>query len=224
MATLLSCPSCHREIQVPDSLLGGAVRCPACRIIFNSGANGSVALPSVPTPYATPLEEVSPPPGDAASSSIPPEDARVLEDPRGEFFACTCCAEIIPGHANVCPFCGETVLQHKRWLRRDVVSHRGGLILVLGIVSLVCVPGIVATCLVGPLFNLVGIGLGTAAWVMGNRDLARIMCGDMDPDGQIQTKSGRNCGIIGVVLNILCLLGCAGLFGVLFLANHRGRW
>jgi len=64
--------------------------------------------------------------------------------------------------------------------------HRGTLILVLGILSLVC-------C--GP--------LGIAAWLMGNTDLKEMAAGTMDPTGQGMTNAGKICGIIGTVLTIL---------------------
>ena len=68
-------------------------------------------------------------------------------------------------------------------------------------------------------------GFRNAAWTMGNKDLARIYRGDMDPDGQSQTKSGRNCGIIGLILNVVLLLACVGFFAVVILAQGRqGRW
>jgi hypothetical protein len=61
--------------------------------------------------------------------------------------------------------------------------HRGTLILVLGILSLVvCAP------------------LGIAAWVMGNGDLKQIDAGTMDPSGRSLTNAGRICGMIGTIL------------------------
>lgn len=64
--------------------------------------------------------------------------------------------------------------------------HRGTLILVLGILSLVvCQP------------------LGIAAWIMGNGDLKQIDAGTMDPTGRGTTNAGRICGIIGTILLII---------------------
>ena len=64
--------------------------------------------------------------------------------------------------------------------------HRGTLILVFGILSLViCAP------------------LGIAAWIMGNTDLKEMTAGTMDPSGRGITNGGRICGIIGTVLMIL---------------------
>ncbi|MCX6901913.1 MAG: DUF4190 domain-containing protein [Verrucomicrobia bacterium] len=64
--------------------------------------------------------------------------------------------------------------------------HRGTLILVLGILSLV---------LCGP--------VGIAAWIMGNTDLKEIDAGRMDPVGRGTTNAGRICGIIGTVLTAI---------------------
>jgi hypothetical protein len=67
--------------------------------------------------------------------------------------------------------------------------HRGVLVLVLGILSiLVCGP-------VGPF-----------AWVMGAGDLKRIRAGQMDPEGKGMTTAGMICGIVGTVLLVLALL------------------
>src|SRR4051812_37487532 len=57
--------------------------------------------------------------------------------------------------------------------------HRGGLVLVFGILGLVvCAP------------------FGLAAWLMGNSDLAEMRAGVMDPAGEATTSAGRILGII----------------------------
>lgn len=68
-------------------------------------------------------------------------------------------------------------------------AHRGTLILVLGILSIVL-------CQI----------LGPFAWVMGNNDLKKIAAGTMDPEGQQTTNAGKICGIIGTILGILLIL------------------
>jgi len=78
--------------------------------------------------------------------------------------------------------------------------HRGTLILVLGILSLVC-------C---------GL-LGIAAWLMGNTDLKEMAAGTMDPTGQGMTNAGKICGIIGTVLTILGAIFCIMYFFVVVL-------
>jgi len=80
--------------------------------------------------------------------------------------------------------------------------HRGTLILVLGILSLIiCAP------------------VGIAAWVMGNGDLKQIDAGAMDPSGRSVTNAGRICGMIATILLGLGVLGgiilavAVGVFG-----------
>ena len=61
--------------------------------------------------------------------------------------------------------------------------HRGTLILVLGILSII----------------ICGL-LGIPAWLMGNRDLAEMTAGTMDGSGRSTTNAGRICGMIGTIL------------------------
>lgn len=64
--------------------------------------------------------------------------------------------------------------------------HRGTLILILGILSIVlCQP------------------IGIFAWIMGGNDLKAMDAGAMDPEGRGLTKAGKICGIIGTVLLII---------------------
>ncbi|MDB4662033.1 DUF4190 domain-containing protein [Verrucomicrobiales bacterium] len=67
--------------------------------------------------------------------------------------------------------------------------HRGTLVLVLGILSIV-------VCQI----------LGPFAWIMGNKDLAAMASGQMDKEGEGQTKAGKICGIIGTILLILGII------------------
>jgi hypothetical protein len=67
--------------------------------------------------------------------------------------------------------------------------HRGTLLLVLGIVSIVACP------IIGPF-----------AWVMANGDLKRMEAGDMDPEGKSNTTVGKILGIVGTVLLVLQIL------------------
>ena len=77
-------------------------------------------------------------------------------------------------------------------------THRGTLILVLGILGIVlCFP------------------LAIVAWVMGKQDLKEMDAGTMDPSGRGNTNAGRICGMIGTLLAavglVLILVG-----GILF--------
>jgi hypothetical protein len=67
--------------------------------------------------------------------------------------------------------------------------HRGGLVLVLGILGLV-------VCFV----------LGIFAWSMGNADLKAMQEGRMDPSGRDLTQAGKVCGMVGVIIQLIALL------------------
>jgi hypothetical protein len=64
--------------------------------------------------------------------------------------------------------------------------HRGGLILALGILGLVC-------CFI----------CGIIAWVMGSNDLKEMAAGRMNPTGQGLTQAGKICGMISVILQVV---------------------
>jgi len=85
--------------------------------------------------------------------------------------------------------------------------HRGTLILVFGILSLViCAP------------------LGIAAWIMGSSDLKEMDAGTMDPAGRGSTQAGKICGIIGTTLMIIAvcfwILIFVGAFSLAALGHH----
>lgn len=67
--------------------------------------------------------------------------------------------------------------------------HRGGLVLALGILGLVC-------CFI----------CGIVAWVLGSGDLKEMAAGRMDPTGQGLTQAGKICGIISVILQLIGLV------------------
>jgi hypothetical protein len=88
----------------------------------------------------------------------------------------------------------------RRRRRHDLEPHRGTMILVLGILSIV--------------FTGLGFILGPIAWIMGSNDLTAIRAGRMDPDGEGTTSAGRICGIIGTILGSLSLICCLLYFAM----------
>ena len=74
------------------------------------------------------------------------------------------------------------------------------LILVLGILSIVCIPI-----------------LGPVAWILGNNALKS---GTVDPSQLGQINAGRICGMIGSVFIVLGIIYYIAMFG--FLASHGG--
>jgi uncharacterized membrane protein YidH (DUF202 family) len=72
--------------------------------------------------------------------------------------------------------------------QQPLKPHRGTVILVLGILGIVC-------CFI----------CGIIAWVMGNNDLRQMAAGTMDRSGEGLTRAGKICGMVGVILAIVCI-------------------
>ena len=70
--------------------------------------------------------------------------------------------------------------------RRFLRPHRGGTILTLGVLGVIC-------CQL----------LAPVAWVMGQADMRQINDGVMDPEGRALTQVGMILGIVGTVLLVL---------------------
>jgi hypothetical protein len=82
--------------------------------------------------------------------------------------------------------------------------HRGGMMLALGIISLVVCPVV-----------------GIVAWIMASGDLRAMEEGRMDPEGKQFTQVGKILGIVGTILFalqmgflLLYLVGFAVLVGM----------
>jgi hypothetical protein len=71
-----------------------------------------------------------------------------------------------------------------------VTPHRGTLILILGVLSLV----------------FCGIFTAIPAWIMGSNDLKAMAAGTMDPSGRSLTTAGKICGMISTILTILAVV------------------
>ncbi len=93
---------------------------------------------------------------------------------------------------------------------RKQLPHRGGLIMTLGLMSL-----ILTFCGFAPLT----LGLAIPAMLMGKKDLKLMRERKMDRSGEGNTKAGFITGIIGLVLGLIALLiYCIyiAFFGILF--------
>jgi predicted Zn finger-like uncharacterized protein len=171
---------------------------------------------------AEPARPAPPPAGDGVQRSyVPPPSEPVppasslprFSDREGDMRLCPACSRQVHRGAEYCRHCGAPMWQHRGQssgrppLRRDWEPERGGLVLTLGILSLVCL----VCC------PPAGIGLGIAAWALGGTDVAKMRRGQMDPRGLGATNGGLACGIIGTFLNLLGSLGCLGLL----IANSR---
>ena len=108
MPIQISCPSCSRQLRVPDNLIGQTVRCPTCQNTFTAAVEESAA--------PSPREEARPEP---RSDYREEEPRREREEPR----------------RSRRPRDDDDDDRPRR--RRDYKPHRGMLILILGILGLV---------------------------------------------------------------------------------------
>jgi LSD1 subclass zinc finger protein len=184
--TVINCPSCRRELQLPKDLLGKLVRCPACSQTF-TGTNDSVGESSEPRAQSSE-------PGASATGDNPPAPATSDPVPTVEL-----------EEDNDRPW--EQEYQPYQGVRRDSEPHRASLVLTLGILSIV----LSATTLL----SVIGLGLGITAWIMGYRDMKKMRANQMDPQGFGSTQSGFICGIIGTSLGSICSLYCLGHLAVM---------
>ena len=203
MPIIIDCPSCQRKLRVGEEFLGKLVQCPTCSTRFT--ATGEVTPPVAPLSTA-PLE---------ITSSAPPSTAS--REPE------------LPATAGY----AEEEDDERPWeqpggIRRDAESHRGTLVLTLGIIGLVLsILGIplmfcALCCPLGLVGSLLSLPLTIMAWVMGHGDLRKMRNNLMDPRGQGQTRAGWICGIIGTILGIISTLVTAVWWIFILVANAAG--
>jgi hypothetical protein len=106
----------------------------------------------------------------------------------------------------------EPVEEPRPWeqpgaVRRDVAPHRGNWLLLLGRTALAA--GGLALCLAVP--ALVALPLGAAVWILGQRDLARMRAGILDPTGRADVQRAMDLAITGALLSLfgLAIDSCA---------------
>jgi hypothetical protein len=103
--------------------------------------------------------------------------------------------------------------EHRRWeqrfeLRREVAPPRGGVLLALGILSIVV--GVPSLYLVVP--ALLGLPLSLVAYLMADRDLLEMRAGRMDRSGRASAHAAQWCALVGFLLSALGLtVGCVAL-------------
>jgi len=229
MSVEIACPSCAARLNLPESLLGTQVRCASCQTAFPApglmdGPANPIKLELDSEPAAGPAIPIPPVPLPAEPREVPPSEAapRPKHAEPSDQRECPSCGAIVRQDMRRCYRCGER-LPRLDWpeterdrlqrdpSRRDSEPHRGGLVLALGILGLV----FFAFC--GP----VGMVLSLCAWVTGRADLARIRAGTMDREGETNSHIGMVCGIVGVPLNALWLIGCVAFW--LFVAPEIDR-
>jgi predicted Zn finger-like uncharacterized protein len=190
MPSVISCPSCQKQLKVPDELVGQAVKCPGCKETFTAQVGSSPPPPPSADISTRPRKPMPPPPDEEDEPRRPVRRRDKDDDDRDD--------------------------RPSRRRRAILQPHRGVLILILGIGSLV------GNAIIGG----VALLLGPIAWYLANQDLKEMDAGRMDPEGRQMTQIGKICGIIATVLLIigvvvLCLvLGLFCLIPLIAGANH----
>ncbi len=182
MPIQIACPSCARTLRVPDNLLGQLVKCPNCQQQFTAADAQAIRPAQRPESESAPTPYRAKPSSDLGRPSPPrPDD---FED-------------------------DDDFDDRPRRRRRHYEPHRGTLILVLGIVSIVL------------MLNLwLGFVVAIPAWVMGNADMKKIRAGVMDPAGAGQTNAGRIMGIVVSILNLVAC-GCGIVWVIAMIASGK---
>jgi hypothetical protein len=151
--------------------------------------------------------------------------ARDEDEPDDDKIRCPHCGERIRASSIRCKYCGEEIgdeeedeeddrpsrrkKKKKKKRRRsdygDLAPHRGGMVMTLGIISGVC--GLVSmffTCCC-PFVSLgttvAGVACGIPAWIMGQKDLAKMRDGIMDDAGKGNTQTGWIFAMVGTILS-----------------------
>jgi len=219
MAIEILCPGCSRPLRVPDEHAGKQVRCPACQqiSIAPGGTTSPVAakdgrwhLRTAGGPTYGPLDwrqvQEWAAEGRVTAGCQLADDADGTWRPATEFFPNLRRPEVTAANTGpqTYPWTAEQLAEPGAATRQYVNPHRGGLILVLGLLGFM-------TC---PIFSLM-------AWVMGSHDLNEMRAGRMDRSGEGLTQAGQ---VLGMILSLLCIMGCVLMLFVFLLAAIAGNF
>jgi hypothetical protein len=221
------CEGCGRQLRVAEEHAGKALRCPACNHISKAPPAAGAAM--LETQARAPSWHMRTPEG----TTYGPVDERELDrwiaegrlaadcqlasNPTGPWQPATNKfpnlksvppppqPTIAPAFQPPSPFSSSPSFSPEPAAlnARYQVPHRGGLILVLGLL------GFVVGC---PIFSLM-------AWVMGSGDLQQIQSGRMDPSGESLTRAGQ---ILGMLLAIPWIIGGVIVLIVIVVAAASG--
>src|ERR1043166_6998275 len=122
MAEILACPACGRKLQVPESFYGQTVRSPQRAHQF------------VADPHAQNVQANAPAPVPTSTAPRPPSHDRDDKDDRDDRDEYDDAPRRRRDHDD------DDDIRDDIGMRRRGVPHRGGMILALGIISLVIFP------------------------------------------------------------------------------------
>jgi hypothetical protein len=177
MGTTIQCPVCRAGVQVAMASPGQAIACQSCGRSFQAVRKKPVGPPPVPgndEEFASPLEESD------------RRESRPARQPQRKSRAS-----------------GGLYDQLMKKQRKMSSPHRGVLVLVLGILSVL----FAWTC-----FG--GVALAVFAFNMATNDLNEMYSGRMDASGRTLTAAGRVLGIVGGGLSVCLVLASCCLMSI----------
>jgi len=229
MTLEFGCPGCGRPLRIALEHQGKQIRCPACQQICvapGTGANAAVSEAAAGADPAATSWHLRTPEGAIygpisfqdvlgwATEGRVTADCLLAESGQGPWKSATELIPHLPQSTTQAapPPSGPTTYP---WTPASAgmaaasdppaggytAPHRGGLILVLGVMGLV-------TCAV----------FGLVAWVMGSHDLREMRAGRMDRSGESATQAGMILGMIVALLWIVCAL-VASAFALIYIAR-----
>ena len=198
MSIEIQCNGCHSNLRVPDEHAGKQARCPKCGTIQTIPGAATAFSPLTAEPQDTRLDqwyvrtseggEYGPVPrvelDQWVSESRLSAESRIRRATEAWMPATTLYPDL-PSAAPKPYQLGEVI--SARPGNAYAESHRGALILSLGIL------GLLLTC---PILSIM-------AWVMGAKDLAMMKSGVMDPAGRDMTRVGY---FLGLFWSMICIV------------------
>jgi hypothetical protein len=212
MPETIRCLHCDVPLRLPEHFIGKEVRCPSCQKAFTARlpapAPRSKPEPERERDEERPSARKRSPDDDIPSRRLPRDDDEDYRPSRRQ-------PRDDDDDDEDYPRSGRP--RYDRPARSYSKGDRGGVILALGIISLVFV---LISCVGAAGFpyvpiGVVGLGTGIAAWVLGRKDLAEIRSGERDPSGQGMVNAGFICGIIGTIINGIFVLITCGILAVI---------
>lgn len=238
MPSAISCPACKRVLNLPAEALNQRVQCPACKHQFHPAeavpvefvrpagprfdqsappATAPAAPAAVPANAPRPLERRPTPPAPPGSFDVRRSARRGKRDVED---LCPSCQAFVPRGVDTCPECRaefepEDDADYRPWERegmerRDSVPHRGGMLLSMGIASLIT-PVFFFICFLGPIITLAGLIVASATVWMSRVDMNKMREHVMNREGHGTTSGALVCGLIGIALNLLALPAAIGI-------------
>jgi LSD1 subclass zinc finger protein len=201
MSDVIECSNCKNQLQLPPSMIGKRVKCPLCNNIFVARLPG--ADPNQPTAYnLTSQPEIPPTSREPEQSSGPErtsEPEREDDTNRGRSWSSRQERRREYDEDEDDDYRRRKERRDRdRQRERDRGSfdfddregrpHRGGQILAMSIIGLLCF----------------GIILGPVAWGMAVSDLNSMSRGHMDRSGEGATRAGMIIGIIATFTHLMC--------------------